>query len=69
ATIKFEIECGEKTCAVEPGKFCEYTRVPANGNAYCAMLSSPGKFDRKLLQESEPRGWLMRHKECLKRTE
>jgi hypothetical protein len=66
ATILFEIECGEKTCASEPGKFCEFTRVPANGDAYCALFSSPGKFNVIRLRDSE--GWLMRHEKCLEAT-
>lgn len=53
-------ECGEKTCAVEPGQFCRFVH------------NEPGSFGQRSvcsLYEKPIRdpgsGWLMRLRECL----
>ena len=53
ARIIIAIECGEKTCASEPGKFCTYLV----GNYRCAL------FGR--LYDNED-GWVARHPECMR---
>lgn len=54
--LKFDIECGEKTCASEPGKFCLYCTIGAFGGATCFFYGKLGESD----------GWVSRHPECLK---
>jgi hypothetical protein len=54
-TITFE--SGERTCASEPGKFCEFVRTRYFGQKfYCALDES------KLYDEN---GWLARSKKCM----
>jgi hypothetical protein len=55
ATIIFDIECGAKTCASEPGKFCRFLRAQLNGNCSCHLFG-------KLFDDS---GWVQRHPDCL----
>jgi len=52
----FEIECGEKTCAAEPGKFCYFLNLGfAHRRLSCALF---GRVEDK-------NGWIQRHKGCL----
>lgn len=55
--IKFQIDCGKKTCASKPGKFCQFLRTSMNGKDTCYLFGRV--FDKD--------GWLQRHPECLKR--
>ena len=55
--IKFEIDCGEKTCASEKGKFCHFLRLSLNGKDSCLLFGPV--FD-------DNTGWIQRHKDCLK---
>lgn len=48
-TMTFGIECGKKTCAVKPGKFCQFFNLSPDG---------------KDVYEDE-NGWLQRHPDCL----
>ena len=57
--IFVEIECGEKTCASEPGRFCQFFISSMNGKDSCFLFGRV--FDED--------GWIMRHKDCLKYTE
>jgi hypothetical protein len=53
--IKFEIECGEKTCASKPGEFCKFL------SGY--FLDMCILFDERLFENDD--GWVARCKECL----
>ena len=55
--LTFEIECGEKTCASEPRKFCRYCSWNMKGVGTCFFFI--GQLEKK-------DGWLMRHPDCIK---
>jgi hypothetical protein len=69
-TLKLEIECGEKTCASEPGKFCKWLRTARFGSIWtCQIFCECGTIlDGKIYPDSleEKDGWIQRHPECLK---
>ena len=54
--ITFNIECGEKTCASEPGSFCKFFRNTASRDANCAL------FGKVFCGEDS---WIHRHKDCI----
>jgi hypothetical protein len=54
--ITLKIECGEKTCASIPGKFCHFLRISLNGKDSCSLFGNV--FDKD--------GWIKRHPDCLK---
>jgi hypothetical protein len=58
--LKIEIECGEKTCAVKPGKFCHMINHNMFGDPSCFLF---GKLENS---EEDGTGWTLRHKKCLK---
>ncbi len=55
--ICFTIECGEKTCASEPSKFCCFLRL--------GMTKSECVFFGMVFDKD---GWIQRHEDCLKVT-
>lgn len=56
--IVYNIECGEKTCAIAPGKFCKYMRYEVfSGSPRCTL------FGVDPLEEVD--GWTQRCKDCL----
>jgi hypothetical protein len=59
ATLKFSIECGETTCAVKRGKFCEYMLGSMNGQTGCYFFGATYDVD----------GWTQRHPKCLEMAE
>lgn len=58
--LDFEIECGEQTCASEPGKFCIYCRPHAQGDATCYFFGKVFEAPKG----SKWEGWLLRHPKC-----
>jgi len=57
----FTINCGEKTCASEPGAFFQFFKASLNGlngKNYCYLFGSVFDDD----------GWIQRHDKCLKLT-
>jgi len=54
--LTFTIDCGAKTCASVPGKFCHFIELKINGKNSCYIF---GRLDDK-------DGWIQRHDECLK---
>jgi hypothetical protein len=61
-TLEIEIECGDKTCASEPGKFCQFVGTKSFGKTYLCMLF-PSEDSYTILESG---GWLMRCEQCLK---
>lgn len=60
-TLRFEINCGEATCAVERGKFCSHFVSTGIGTKpFCLLFQTP-------LTDHE--GWRMRCDECLRAEE
>jgi len=56
-----EIECGEKTCASGPGKFCRYLGISKFG-----MMAECRKFDGVVLEVPKwGISWTHRSKQCL----
>jgi len=53
--LSFEIDCGDKTCASFPGKFCSFCRSTLRGNCTCYFFGALSDVD----------GWIQRHEECL----
>lgn len=71
--LRIQIECGEESCASEPGKFCRFLSTERYGTVYhCTIFSKT--YDRGVyaLGKSSPHtsmkekdGWLQRHPECI----
>lgn len=57
-TLKFDIECGDITCASEPGKFCRFFQCDVFGKSSCFIFG----------QLSEKDGWVQKHQDCLNNT-
>lgn len=57
--IVFEINCGDKTCAHEKGKFCQFLGTKSFGTKFICTL-----FDNEVLFDGED-GWLQRCPKCL----
>lgn len=54
--IPIEIECGEKTCASEPGQYCHLFADDMRGGGVCYLYG-------KISQNKD--GWIERHPRCL----
>lgn len=62
--IKFEIDCGETTCAIVPGKFCKFVGAARFGTIpVCRLFSSSNDSYTELIDKD---GWLQRCDSCLK---
>jgi hypothetical protein len=60
-TLTIPIECGEKTCASEPGKFCQFLDMGRWGcNPACSI------WGVGLTELTEQTGWLQRCPQCLR---
>ena len=55
--ICFDILCGEKTCASDPGIFCHMLHLSLYGQDTCLLFGSVYDED----------GWIQRHKDCIKK--
>jgi len=57
---RMRVQCGEKTCAREPGKFCQFLYAKKNGGPLC------GLFNQNLLeiQKGDKTGWTRRCDPC-----
>jgi hypothetical protein len=61
--LNFKIECGEKTCASEPGKFCNFFGATHFGQrAVCRLFPSEEGSHTKL---EEKDGWMQRCIMCV----
>ncbi len=56
-TITYEINCGVRSCASEPGKLCDFIRTTHHGRLFHC-----GLFDMEVLGETD--GWLQRCDDC-----
>lgn len=57
------IKCGETTCAIEPGKFCEHNGAIFYGTKHvCRLFPSEENAYTRL---EEKNGWLLRCDACL----
>ena len=72
-TLRFDINCGEKTCASKPGEFCRFALAQRFGTeVVCQIFSEPD--GRGLLtplgnSRDDGLGWTLRHPECIKNSE
>ena len=66
-TLTFQIECGETTCASEPGKFCQYVGVQGFGTKPICLLFRDSRAQPVRLWDSD--GWLQRCGECLEKSQ
>jgi hypothetical protein len=58
--MKINFECGDTTCSVEPGDFCQFVGTLDVGTSpYCWLFNRP-------LGETD--GWLQRCTDCLNET-
>jgi len=63
--LSLPIECGEKTCASQKGKFCEFLYVERFGTTpFCKLFSEQLRIKGHVPLE-EVDGWLQRHPRCL----
>lgn len=58
-----EFECGEKTCAVEPGKFCRFVVNSNFGRKFFCSAFFDSDRSHQVLEDKN--GWLMRCQQCL----
>lgn len=67
--LNLEIECGEITCASEPGKFCRFLTTRRFGTVhFCRLWYDQDEKGRPLpldTVDGSPEGWLKRRPECL----
>ena len=63
--LQLRIDCGERTCSPEPGKFCRFLRTRKFGTVYfCSIWHDMDDKGRPVPLEEED-GWLMRRSACL----
>jgi len=65
--ILIEIEAGEKTCAIEPGKFCEFSGTVNWGMTFiCRLFPGPDEAYTVLHNtKNDGMGWTIRCPACL----
>jgi len=63
-STKITIECGETTCASEPGKFCKFLGTKSYGTKSVCMFFRDEGDDEIILYDS-PDGWVRRCPQCL----
>jgi len=62
--IRLEINCGENTCASEPGKFCVFLRTNKFGTLYyCQIFHAKDNRGQPIALE-EKDSWLLRCLAC-----
>jgi hypothetical protein len=62
--LPIEIDCGDQTCAKEPGKFCRFFGQVKFGTIPVCMLF-PSVDNSHTILEQGPDGWTLRCTECL----
>lgn len=61
--LKIEIRCGEKTCASEPRKFCNFFGTRHFGQKSCCLLYTDHGSPLELFENED--GWISRCQPCL----
>lgn len=61
--VQIEINCGEKTCASQPGEFCKYLGTTRFGTIYVCILFPSEAGAYTVLEDAD--GWLQRCPACL----
>lgn len=69
--FKFTIECGEKTCASEPGKFCQFLgSLGMRARPICRLFPSEVTAFTKLEDTvGKGKAWVLRCLACLEQEE
>jgi hypothetical protein len=65
--LHIEIDCGDKTCASAPGRFCSHLVTTRFGSRFhCSLFSkhTGGKHGYEQLEQKD--GWLIRHPDCFR---
>jgi len=63
-TLHLSIECGEKTCASEPGVFCRFLHATHFGQQpVCGLF--PSKDGSYTWLDDQEGGWVQRCADCL----
>lgn len=64
--ITLEIECGETTCAIEPGRFCRFLGSKKFGSiSVCMLFPDPdGRGSDTMVWDKD--GWVQRCPACLR---
>lgn len=62
--IKIEIECGERTCASEPGVWCKMIGTKIYGSRWVCTLFQD-KDGRTFTELEDKDGWIQRCPACL----
>lgn len=63
--LTFDIECGEKTCAMEPGKFCRFLGSRMCGTISVCMLFPSNEKNGSGTDLKDQDGWVQRCPACL----
>ena len=61
-TLKIKLDCGQTTCASEPGKFCRFLTARADGS--CPQCNLFGGW-RLTDANGDLTGWILRCQACL----
>jgi len=64
--LEIPIQCGDTTCASEPGKFCPQLRTARFGSTFTCKLFSEQEYKEKWEELPEKNGWIQRHPDCVK---
>ena len=69
--IKIKIECGEHTCASEPGKFCGYAGTVRMSDPICFLFHTHDKRGgfKPYVELDAIDGWTQRCQQCKELTE
>ena len=65
-TLNIVIDCGEKTCASEPGVFCPRLLTTHFGTRWVCGAFFDKECKQVVLHEDHESGWLQRCDQCLK---
>lgn len=61
-----EVDCGDKTCASEPGRFCQYLSTRNFGTeSYCRIFGQVDYRASPVALETGEDGWLQRWPDCI----
>ncbi len=65
-TASETIDCGKKTCASEPGKFCRFIGSRKFGQiAICTLFVAEGRKGMEFVMLDERDGWVIRCDQCI----